>query len=73
MKSWIDEDSIVADRDSESIVTQYMKKVSESSNHQAWERTGNGHVRFRAVQEYGIDLQAQRYLESYGRLNDRAC
>ena len=30
-------------------------------------------ARLRAVQEYGIDLQAQRYLELYRRLNDRAC
>ncbi len=30
-------------------------------------------ARLRAVQEYGIDLQAQRYLELYRSLSQRAC
>jgi lipopolysaccharide transport system ATP-binding protein len=48
--AWIDEGSLIADGDSESIVTRYLKKVSESSIDQAWERTGNGHVKFTSVE-----------------------
>ena len=47
---WIDQGSLIADGDSESIVTRYMKKVSEGSTHQAWERTGSGHVKFTSVE-----------------------
>ena len=40
----------MADGDSESIVARYMKKASNDSNQQVWERTGNGHVKFTSVE-----------------------
>jgi lipopolysaccharide transport system ATP-binding protein len=47
---WIEEGSLIADGDSESIVTRYTKKVSGGSTHQAWERTGSGHLKFTWVE-----------------------
>ena len=53
---WIQDGTVAADGDSESIVTQYMKNVSNDGEPQVWERTGSGHVNFTSVE----------VLDSYG-------
>lgn len=52
---WIEGGSIAAAGDSESVVTQYMKSISKNSDHQVWERTGSGHIRFSSVEILDAD------------------
>jgi lipopolysaccharide transport system ATP-binding protein len=47
---WIDEGEIVADGESEAIVTRYIKRASKNANDQEWERTGSGAVRFTSIE-----------------------
>ena len=66
---WIEEGSLVADGDSESIVARYMKKASNDSNQQVWERTGNGHVKFTSVEiltPTEILVRACRWATTFG-------
>ena len=52
---WIDEGAVVADGDSESIVTRYLGRVSRVSDNQVWERTGSGRMKFSSVEILDVD------------------
>jgi homopolymeric O-antigen transport system ATP-binding protein len=55
---WINDGSIVADGDSESIGTQYMNNVSKNSDQQAWERTGTGRLKITSLEILDADGNA---------------